>query len=91
MDKAQQSTEVKPVDKETLQATPKQTNLLIPVISQLLTNSAMLSAWLCNNYGFGSGVVTPGTGILLNDEMDDFAAVWYLNAYGLVGGDKPRP
>lgn len=40
------------------------------------------------NYGFGSGVVTPGTGILLNDEMDDFAAAAGVpNAYGLVGGD----
>ena len=40
------------------------------------------------NYGFGSGVVTPGTGILLNDEMDDFAAAPGVpNAYGLVGGD----
>jgi len=40
------------------------------------------------NYGFGSGVVTPGTGILLNDEMDDFAAAPGVpNAYGLVGGE----
>ena len=39
------------------------------------------------NYGFGSGVVTPGTGVLLNDEMDDFsAAPGKPNAYGLVGG-----
>jgi gamma-glutamyltranspeptidase/glutathione hydrolase len=40
------------------------------------------------NYGFGSGVVVPGTGILLNDEMDDFAAAPGVpNAYGLVGGE----
>lgn len=40
------------------------------------------------NYGFGSGVVVPGTGILLNDEMDDFsAAPGTPNAYGLVGGE----
>jgi gamma-glutamyltranspeptidase/glutathione hydrolase len=33
-------------------------------------------------------VVTPGTGILLNDEMDDFAAAPGVpNAYGLVGGE----
>jgi gamma-glutamyltranspeptidase/glutathione hydrolase len=38
------------------------------------------------NYGFGSGVVVPGTGILLNDEMDDFAAAPGVpNAFGLVG------
>jgi gamma-glutamyltranspeptidase/glutathione hydrolase len=40
------------------------------------------------NYGFGSGVVAKGTGILLNDEMDDFAAAPGVpNAYGLVGGE----
>lgn len=40
------------------------------------------------NYGFGSGVVVAGTGILLNDEMDDFAAApGTQNAYGLVGGE----
>ena len=40
------------------------------------------------NYGFGSGVVVKGTGILLNDEMDDFAAAPGVpNSYGLVGGE----
>jgi gamma-glutamyltranspeptidase/glutathione hydrolase len=40
------------------------------------------------NYGFGSGVVVEGTGILLNDEMDDFAAAPGVpNAYGLLGGE----
>jgi gamma-glutamyltranspeptidase/glutathione hydrolase len=40
------------------------------------------------NYGFGSGVVVPGTGILLNDEMDDFAAAPGVpNVFGLVGGE----
>jgi gamma-glutamyltranspeptidase / glutathione hydrolase len=40
------------------------------------------------NYGFGSGFIAPGTGILMNDEMDDFAAApGVQNSYGLVGGD----
>jgi gamma-glutamyltranspeptidase / glutathione hydrolase len=40
------------------------------------------------NYRFGAGVVVPGTGILLNDEMDDFAiAPGVPNVFGLVGGD----
>lgn len=39
------------------------------------------------NYLFGSGVVAQGTGILMNNEMDDFsAAPGKPNAYGLVGG-----
>lgn len=39
------------------------------------------------NYTFGSGVVAAGTGVVLNDEMDDFAiAPDTPNAFGLVGG-----
>jgi gamma-glutamyltranspeptidase/glutathione hydrolase len=41
------------------------------------------------NLGFGSGVVIPGTGIVMNNEMDDFAAlVGMPNAYGLVMGER---
>lgn len=40
------------------------------------------------NLGFGAAVVTPGTGIILNDEMDDFAAAPHVpNAFGLVGNE----
>lgn len=40
------------------------------------------------NLGFGAGVVVPGTGIILNNEMDDFAiAPDVPNAFGLVGRD----
>lgn len=40
------------------------------------------------NFSFGSGIVVPGTGILLNNEMDDFSAkAGAKNAYGLLGGD----
>ena len=45
-----------------------------------------VSATLSVNYPFGSGFVAPGTGVLLNDEMDDFSAKpGSPNAYGLVG------
>jgi gamma-glutamyltranspeptidase/glutathione hydrolase len=38
------------------------------------------------NLGFGAAVVTPKTGIVLNNEMDDFAvAPGVPNAFGLVG------
>ncbi len=47
----------------------------------------MVAATLSINYPFGSGFVSPTTGVLLNDEMDDFSARPGLpNVYGLVGG-----
>ena len=39
------------------------------------------------NFSYGTGIVAAGTGILLNNEMDDFSAKPGVpNAYGLVGG-----
>lgn len=40
------------------------------------------------NFSFGSGLVAEGTGVLLNNELDDFSAKPGVpNAYGLIGGD----
>ena len=40
------------------------------------------------NLSFGSGIVAQGTGVLLNNEMDDFSVKPGVpNAFGLVGGD----
>jgi gamma-glutamyltranspeptidase/glutathione hydrolase len=40
------------------------------------------------NLNFGSGIVARGTGVLLNNEMDDFVAKPGVpNAFGLLGGD----
>ena len=45
-----------------------------------------VAATLSINYPFGSGFVVPGTGILLNNEMDDFAVKpGHPNLYGLTG------
>lgn len=50
-----------------------------------------VAATLSVNYPFGSGFVAGGTGVLLNDEMDDFAKrPGSPNAYGLVGGEANR-
>lgn len=47
-----------------------------------------VAATLSINYPFGSGFVVPGTGVLLNDEMDDFSAqIGATNGYGLVGNE----
>ena len=42
------------------------------------------------NTPFGSGLVVPGTGVLLNDEMDDFY-VEGPNSFGLVGNQLNAP
>lgn len=47
-----------------------------------------VAATLSVNYPFGSGFVAEGTGVLLNDEMDDFSAKpGEPNVYGLVGAE----
>jgi len=41
-----------------------------------------------NNTSFGSAVVVPGTGVVLNNQMDDFAiAPGVPNAFGLIGAE----
>jgi gamma-glutamyltranspeptidase/glutathione hydrolase len=45
-----------------------------------------VAATLSINYPFGSGYMVEGTGVLLNDEMDDFSIKpGVANVYGLVG------
>lgn len=47
-----------------------------------------VAATLSINTSFGSGFTVPGTGVLLNNEMDDFSAKpGSPNAYGLVGNE----
>ncbi|MEE4638794.1 MAG: gamma-glutamyltransferase [Wenzhouxiangella sp.] len=48
----------------------------------------LVSGTLTINLAFGSGYVAPGTGVLLNNEMDDFsAAPGVPNEFGLIGFD----
>ena len=43
------------------------------------------------NSGFGSGVIVDGTGVLMNNEMDDFvSASGVPNQFGLVGGEANK-
>jgi len=44
------------------------------------------------NFSYGLGMVADGTGVILNNELDDFtAAVGASNAYGLVGFEANLP
>lgn len=46
-----------------------------------------VAATLSINFPFGSGFVAAGTGVVLNDEMDDFDSLpGAMNGYGFVGG-----
>jgi gamma-glutamyltranspeptidase/glutathione hydrolase len=54
----------------------------------------MVSATQTVNLLYGSGMVVPGTGVLLNDEMDDFALrPGTPNAFGVMGfaANAPAP
>jgi gamma-glutamyltranspeptidase/glutathione hydrolase len=46
-----------------------------------------VAATLSINFPFGAGLVAGETGVLLNDQMDDFASQsGVMNGYGLIGG-----
>ncbi|GGZ38401.1 gamma-glutamyltransferase 1 [Shewanella chilikensis] len=68
---------------------------LAPYESDQTTHYSVVDKWgnaVSNtytlNFSYGSGLVADGTGILLNNEMDDFSAKpGTPNGYGLVGGE----
>ncbi len=62
------------------------------------THFSVLDKWgnaVSNTYtlntAYGSGIIPSGTGILMNNEMDDFSSKpGYPNAYGLVGSEANK-
>ncbi|MBE9095722.1 gamma-glutamyltransferase [Tychonema sp. LEGE 07203] len=87
MTTAKPSTEVKAVDAKTLSRfvyeSPETTHLTV-----VDSDRNVVSLTFTVNGGFGAAVVAAGTGILLNNEMDDFAAAPGVpNLFGLVGGE----
>jgi gamma-glutamyltranspeptidase/glutathione hydrolase len=73
-------------------ATPSEALALAPEgdhtthFSVLDARGNRVAGTLTVNLPFGAGYMPPGTGVLLNNEMDDFAASpSAINAYGLVG------
>lgn len=70
---------VDPEDREKLQTTQ---------FSVVDKDGNMVSNTYTLNYSYGNGIIAPGTGIFLNNEMDDFAAkVGVANVFGLVQGE----
>ena len=84
-------------------ATPSQNYIQQDIVNSLPLNEAAqntthfsildqqgnhVAATLSINYYFGSGFVAQGTGVLLNNEMDDFAIQpGHANLWGLVGSE----
>ncbi|MEB3827321.1 gamma-glutamyltransferase [Phormidium sp. CCY1219] len=87
MDRVRRSDEVTAVDEATLQRLQgESTNTTHLTIVDRDRN--VVSMTFTINGGFGAGVVAAGTGIVLNNEMDDFAiAPGVPNLYGLVGDE----
>ncbi|MDB9345846.1 gamma-glutamyltransferase [Nodularia spumigena CS-586/05] len=96
MKRAKPASQIKPVD---LPSFPTPHGLLpTPILPKESTETSHLtvvddehnavSLTFTNNLGFGAGIATPGTGIVLNNQMDDFAAAPGVpNAFGLVGNE----
>jgi gamma-glutamyltranspeptidase / glutathione hydrolase len=86
LERARGASEVKPMDAETLQRLRESSDTShLTVVDE---NRNAVSLTFTVNGGFGAGVVARGTGILLNNEMDDFAiAPGVPNLFGLVGGE----
>ena len=82
MDKARNSIDVHP-GLEAAPESPDTTHYsVIDKDGNIVSNTYSL------NYTYGSGIIAEGTGILLNNVMDDFSAQpGAPNGYGLIGGE----
>ncbi len=87
MDRARAAAEVKAASPEMLRGFAKKSESTeTSHLTVVDPDRNVVSLTFTVNLGFGAGVVAAGTGIVLNDEMDDFAiAPNTPNAFGLVG------
>lgn len=86
IDPQKATTQVKPADPAVLQKLSRESTETshLTIVDRDL-NAVSLTFTI--NLGFGAGIVAKGTGIVLNNEMDDFAIAPNIpNAFGLVGG-----
>ena len=76
---------------------PVKTNVNV-IESEETTHFSIIDKWgnaVSNTYtlntAYGSGIIPSGTGILMNNEMDDFSSKpGYPNTYGLIGSEANK-
>ena len=86
MDRARPAGEIGPGDPERYESDQTTHFSIVDGDDNAVSNTYTL------NIPYGCGIVAEGTGVLLNDELDDFAAkASAANVYGLIGGDANAP
>ncbi len=86
--KARPSSQVQAMDRKPLQLKRSKESSETSHLSVVDESGNAVSLTFTVNLGFGAGMVAMGTGIVLNNEMDDFAiAPNTPNAFGLVGSN----
>ncbi|WP_305988198.1 gamma-glutamyltransferase [Roseibium sp. MMSF_3544] len=81
MDVARSSEDVKPADPLPYESNETTHYSVVDKDGNAVSNTYTL------NFSYGSGLTADGTGVLLNNELDDFSAKPGVpNAYGLIGG-----
>jgi gamma-glutamyltranspeptidase/glutathione hydrolase len=84
--RARPSNEIKPLDPTPYESEQTTHVSIVDSEGNAVSNTYTL------NFPYGLGLVAEGTGVLLNNELDDFAAKpGAPNAYGLVGGAANAP
>jgi gamma-glutamyltranspeptidase/glutathione hydrolase len=80
--RARPAVEIKPGDLTSFESPDTTHFSIVDAAGNAVANTYTL------NFSYGTGLVAEGTGILLNNELDDFSAKPGVpNAYGLIGGD----
>ncbi len=85
-DRARPAAEIRPGDPERYESDQTTHFSIVDADGNAVANTYTL------NLPYGSGLVAEGTGVLLNAELDDFAAAPNsANAYGLMGDEANAP
>ena len=86
LERARPSAEIKPGDAPAFESDQTTHYSIVDERGNAVSNTYTL------NFSYGLGLVAEGTGVLLNNELDDFAARRdVFNAYGMLGGDANAP